>query len=283
MTHPSAQRTATLVGGQGYIGRALLPYLSARGWHCRVMPRQHAWPVRGEDLGAIFYCAGLTGDFHARAADTVEAHVGLLARVLQSDRWTSLVYLSSTRLYDALDPTVRATESLALPVSPLNTRHLFDLTKLAGESVCLAMGGGRARVARLSSVYDAGDDSPGFLPGLVRQVRAAGPGAVLHVESSADAERDYIHRDDVLSALELIAGQGQQPIYNVAAGTNTRNDALARWIGEHTGQRLVFDRPPLGHAAATIDIGRMRDEFNWRPASVESRLGPWLGAKDGTS
>lgn len=270
------EKIATIIGGQGYIGRALAIHLQAGGWRCHVAPRHQSWPRRGEALGTIFYCAGLTGDFYARPQDTVEAHVGLLARVLQSDRWDSLVYLSSTRLYDDLPPGAVATESMRLSVSPLQPRHLFDLTKLAGESVCMAMGQGRARVARLASVYGSVEDAQGFLPALVRQVRAAAPGSVIPVDSSADGERDYVYLPDVLGALESIASRGTQPIYNVAMGGNTRNASLGAWIGERAGRRVEFMREPLGRPAPRVDTALMQAEFGWKPTPVEQVVSSWL-------
>ncbi len=54
---------------------------------------------RGADLGHAFYCIGLTADFRSRPFETIEAHCGLLKEVLSGSRFSSFVYLSSTRVY----------------------------------------------------------------------------------------------------------------------------------------------------------------------------------------
>ena len=267
---------ATIIGGHGFVGSALVRHLTAAGWDCRVPARDAPWPVTGQALGHVFYCAGLTGDYLARAADTVEAHVSLLVRVLQSSHWDSLVYLSSTRLYDGLPAGTLAQETALLPVAPQVPRHLFDLTKLTGESLCHVLGGGRARVARLASVYGSPADPNGFLPALLRQVAQAPRGATIAVDSSPQAARDYIHLPDVLRALVDIAQRGTQTVYNVASGENVRNDELAQWVQRTAGRTLAFRSGQALAEPAVVDIHRLQDEFGWRPARLAAVLTPWL-------
>lgn len=267
---------ATIVGSQGFIGAALLRNLTAAGWDCRAPSRDMRWPVREQALGHVFYCAGLTGDYLQRAADTVEAHVSLLVRVLESTTWESLVYLSSTRLYDGLGAELIAQENTLLPVSPQVPRHLFDLTKLTGESLCHVLGKGRARVARLASVYNSPDDANGFLPSVLHQVAQAPVGASVVMDSSPHAARDYIHLPDVLRALVDIAVRGTHTVYNVATGENLRNDELGQLVRRLAGRELVFRSQQPVAAPAVIDIDRLERDFSWRPARVTSVIAPWL-------
>lgn len=267
---------ATIVGSQGFIGAALLRNLTAAGWDCRAPSRDMTWPVRGQALGHVFYCAGLTGDYLQRAADTVEAHVSLLVRVLESTTWESLVYLSSTRLYDSLGAELIAQENTLLPVSPQVPRHLFDLTKLTGESLCHVLGKGRARVARLASVYNSPEDANGFLPSVLHKVAQAPVGASVVMDSSPHAARDYIHLPDVLRALVDIAVRGTHTVYNVATGENLRNDELGQLVRRLAGRELVFRSQQPVAAPAVIDIDRLQQDFHWRPARVTSVIAPWL-------
>lgn len=271
-----SQPLATIIGGNGFIGAALARHLSSLGWTCEIPPRDMSWPQTGRDLGHVFYCAGLTGDYLARAADTVEAHVSLLARVLQSERWESLVYLSSTRLYDGLAAGVLAEETARLPVAPQVPRHLFDLTKLTGESLCHAMGRGRARVARLASVYNSPADPNGFLPALLRRVAQAAPGEIVAVDSSPQAERDYVHLPDVLRALVDIALRGTQTVYNVASGENVSNARLGEMVARWSGRQLAFHAAPAVPGSAVVDVRRLQQDLGWRPARLEDVVIPWL-------
>jgi nucleoside-diphosphate-sugar epimerase len=267
---------ATIIGGSGFVGSALVRHLKALGWTCYQPEKSAAWPVRDRSLGHVFYCAGLTGDYLTRATDTVEAHVSLLARVLQSTNWESLVYLSSTRLYDHLPAEVLAQETTLLPVAPQVPRHLFDLTKLTGESLCHVLGQGRARVARLSSVYSSPADQNGFLPALLRQISQARRGEVLAVDSGAQTERDYVYLPDVLRALVDIAQRGTQTVYNVASGHNVSNAPLGAWVAQRTGRQLQFSASSATGGSAVVDIRRLLEDFGWQPSGLEAVISKWL-------
>jgi len=271
------ERHATLIGGNGFVGRHLHARLHGEGWTCWV-PRRDDPQLWRRDLGHVFFCAGLTGDFVARTFDTVEAHVSLLNRVLRDAHYESLVYLSSTRLYDSLGD-VEAIEELPLRLTTDNPRHLYDLSKALGESLCSVAGHGRARVARLSCVWGEPSDAEGFLPELMRRVLAsrATLDAVqrprLLVDASPRMARDYVHIDDVLDALVALATQGEATIYNVAGGRNVSNAQLVERLAAASGCEIVHahgrEAPPLPR----ISIARMAEEFGWRPAGVLDRIG----------
>lgn len=271
-----AGRTATVIGGNGFIGRALIRRLEHDGWAVRAAPRDAIWPETHSSLGHVFYCAGLTADFLRDPPATLQAHAGLLSRVLQSAQWDSLVYLSSTRLYDALPPIALAREDGALAIDPRNPRHFYDLTKLTGESLCQVMGATRARVARLSCVYADTADAQGFLPDVLRAVAGTPPGHAVAVASSPHFCRDYVHVADVVQALIDIAVRGTQPVYNVASGANLRNDTLAQWVREHAARRVVFESDRQAPPAPVVDMERFATEFGWQPAPAQQRIVPWL-------
>ena len=274
----SVTGTATIIGGDGFVGRGLAGYLRSTGWQCRIPARSESWPQRGHQLGHIFYCAGLTADYLVRPADTVEAHVSLLAQVLQSDAFESLVYLSSTRLYDSVTVESSASEGSSLCISPLNPRHFYDLTKLTGESICHTMGGGRARVARLACVYDGPDDVAGFLPGILKRLVGVRRGDQISVASSPHFSRDYVHRSDVVVSLVDIAVRGTQPVYNVASGENVSNSDLAALIEARGGRKIFFELDNEPKQPAVVDIQRLRNEFGLCPKTVDQQIGPWLDA-----
>ena len=279
----TAMRRATVVGAAGFIGRHLCRHLQRQGFEVHEAARDERGWIDGP-LGHVFYCAGLTADFAQRPHDTVDAHVSLLDRVLRPQRFHSLVYLSSTRLYDG-SLAEAAVEDAPLTLQPGQPRHLFDLSKALGEALCHAAGGGRARVARLSCVVrDASDDS-GFLPGLLRDVARAvdqapsGRPPRLAVDATPFAVRDYVHLDDVLRALVLIATRGTQPVYNVAGGRNLGNRELFARLRELSGCEIVAARHQRVRPAPRIDISRMRQEFSWQPACMLDKLADLLPAQ----
>lgn len=274
---------ATVIGSAGFIGRALSQQLRSQGFEVHEAARDHQRWLDGP-LGHVFYCAGLTADYAQRPHDAVQAHVGLLNTVLQMGRFDSLVYLSSTRLYDG-SLVDAADEATPLALDPRQPRHLYDLSKALGESLCLAAGGGRARVARLSCVYRDAGDADGFLPKVLRRVPQAlakaesGTPPRLLVDTTLHATRDYVHLDDVLAALVLIATRGTQPLYNVASGRNLSNRELFARLRELSGCEIGAQRQHMTRPSPRIDVSRMRREFAWRPSSLLDKLADLLPAQ----
>jgi UDP-glucose 4-epimerase len=271
-------RKATLIGGNGYVGRHLLARLLSDGWACWV-PQRDDLKLMHRDLGHVFYCAGLTADYAERPFDTVEAHSSLLNQVLRDTTYTSLVYLSSTRLYDSLGDSVgnaSACETSPLTLDPNNPRHIYDLSKALGESLCRVASGGRARVARLSCVWGGDHGSEGFLPELMLGVVAAckkqGKHARLQVNSSPHFKRDYVHIDDVIDALIALAQPADFGIYNVAGGRNISNTELFKCVLDASGCKVdaTSDRPTP--ALPRISIERMALTFGWTPTDALQRL-----------
>jgi nucleoside-diphosphate-sugar epimerase len=270
---------ATVIGADGFIGQRLLAHLRQLGWDCRAPARDDCNFIRAGDLGTVFYCAGLTADFARRPHDMVHAHVSLLNDVLALSDFDALVYLSSTRLYDGRPGFAGAEvdEDTPLTLDPAQPRHLYDLSKALGESLCRQVSGGRARIARLACVYTGtDDDADGFLDTLLARLRAPDRGPMLNVDSPAEAERDYVHIDDVLDALVAIASRGTRPLYNVAGGINVANRQLFARLGDLAGCELRALRDGPTSFPAPISIERMRNEFGWQPRALLDQLPEFL-------
>lgn len=244
----------TVLGAGGFVGRRLAASLRAAG-------HQVHTPARGDaglferPLGRLVYCAGLTADYAARPFDTVQAHAGLLASVLEKASFEHIVYLSSTRLYDSLGEHGGApvTEDTALLLDPHQPRHLYDLSKALGENLCLNSSGGRGAVARLSCVYDWTAGAPGFLS---EWLQRAGREKDLCIDSASGIVRDYIHLDDVVAALTAMADQRSTGIVNVASGEQVSNAELAEVFQRH-GWSVRLARDSARERRATCSVSRM--------------------------
>ena len=136
----------TVLGAQGFIGPRLVAHLASEGHRVFAPPRHADWS--GAHLGHVIYAVGVTHDFAARPFDTIAAHVSRFAELLSDGRFDSLVYLSSTRVYQGLSGTVD--ESADLIVNPTRPGDLYNLSKLTGESLALASGG-PVRIVRRKS------------------------------------------------------------------------------------------------------------------------------------
>ena len=126
----------TLLGAHGFVGRHLLTYLTSLG-HEVIAPARDARLTDACDGTHEIYAIGLTADFRQRPFDTIEAHVSLAAELLRDCDFTSILYLSSTRVYAG---STNTDKSAALTVCPGNPSDLYNLSKLTGEAICNASG-----------------------------------------------------------------------------------------------------------------------------------------------
>lgn len=239
----------TVLGAQGFIGKALSKYLRARG-HQVFTPERQAPEIMKRSLGTVYYCIGLTSDFAQRPFDTVQAHVSYLARILEEAHFEHIVYLSSTRLYDSLSIAEANGES-PLILSPNNPRHIYDLSKALGENLCLTVAPKSSSIARLSSVYDIEVSSPGFLSELLQRLRSE---RAFAIDSSPGYCRDYISLDDAIVSLVAIGEYRANGIYNVASGVNTYNQQIADTLRPFgVDIRFTLSGEPMHLASCNID------------------------------
>jgi nucleoside-diphosphate-sugar epimerase len=246
----------TVLGAGGFIGRNLVTHLRELGHEVHAPMRQER--VFAGALGHVIYCIGLTSDFRQRPFDTVRAHVSVLADVLEKADFTSLLYLSSTRVYAHAPGTDEAT---ALPTRPLEASDLYNLSKLTGESLCLHSGRTGTRIVRLSNVVGFDPHSDNFLSALIRE---ALDGAIM-LRSAPSSSKDYIDLDDVLAVLPRIAAEGVDRVYNVASGRNIPTSHVIEQLQSLTGCRVEVAAAAPSQSFLPIHITRVRREFAFSP------------------
>ena len=257
----------TVLGAGGFIGGRLAKFLRDTGASVEAPPRlpveAYLDQLRAKPLGHVVYCIGLTADFREKSFETVDAHVGVLRRVLAECDFETLTYLSSTRVYIRSAST---NEAAALSVDPGAPEDLFNLSKLMGESLCLASGR-TCRIARVSNVFGEGDVSQNFLTSVLRD---AAKGKV-KIELSPQSTKDYVDVDDVVNWLAKIATSGSRSIYNVASGRNTSNAEIGSAL-RALGVQVEFGTNGKTIAFPEIDVLRLVGEFGKARHSVIERI-----------
>ncbi len=255
----------TILGSNGNIGNHLVNRLRESGQTVFTPSRYDIISSR-KSMGHVIYAIGLTADFRQRPFETVQAHVTLLAELLQQGDFDSLLYLSSTRVYGR---SISGSEDAILSVLPQDSSDLYNLSKLMGESLCLQDIRTTVRVARLSNVVGGANDNPAnFLPTIIRE--AMGGHVVL--STALNSVKDYIHIDDVVELLPRIAAEGRERIYNVASGLHTSHAQWIQQIVTKTGCSVEVLPGASSVSFAPIDISRIRSEFNYHPRSVLNTL-----------
>lgn len=254
----------TVLGASGFVGRHLASALRDAG-HQVITPARDAVTKLVEPLGHVIYCIGLTSDFRTRPFDTMRAHVSVLADVLERADFESLLYLSSTRVYGR---SSTGTEETSLTVDVGDPSDLYNISKLAGESLCLSCARSDVRVARLSNVVGDAPDSDNFLFALIREALSGR----IELKSDLGSAKDYILLKDVLAVLPQIAASGRDRIYNVGSGVNLRHEEITERLIALTSCSLSVSPRALRFKFPTIDVTRLRLEFDFRPSSVIDAL-----------
>jgi nucleoside-diphosphate-sugar epimerase len=243
----------TVLGGSGYIGKHLADYLQQLGHACWV-PKRDDPSIFQRSLGTVFYCIGLTADFRSRPFDTVDAHVGVLSKVLEHGRFDQLIYLSSTRVYLGASDTY---EDQTLAINIQDPDDLYKLSKLMGESLVL-QSGRPCKVVRLSNVVGGERvSSDNFVGSLWRDARS---GNIL-LRTDPLSAKDYVHIDDVVELLVLVAYQGKQRVYNLASGVQTTHAQWLDRICTATGRTWSVLRDAPLQQFLPIRVTRLHTEF----------------------
>ena len=261
----------TVFGAAGFIGSSLVAHLRERGHEVSSLKREQ-WPAPATDLGHVIYAIGLTADFRSRRLDVADAHVHLLTRILREYRFDSLLYLSSTRVYAG---GASSAEDAALSISPLDADHLYNVSKIMGESLVLSDGNARARVARLSNVIGAKDRSENFLNAVITEAIANGR---VMFRTAPDSARDYLGVADACRMIAAISSGGKGRIYNVARGENVSNARIAQLLGARNIE-ATFQPNAKSVTYPVIDVGAIRQEFGFSPASFEKNFDELLAAR----
>ena len=250
----------TILGAAGFVGGELTRELRRQGHGVQAIGRGDT-PPDGKDLGHVFYCIGMTSDFRSQPFATMQAHIAALEPVLQRGGFESFTYLSSTRVYKRALQTHEGSE---IPVSVSDADDLYNISKLAGESLCLSCGQPNVRVARLSNVVGANDSSSNFLADIVRSAA----GGHIAFRTALESAKDYILVSDVVALLIRIGTSGMHNIYNLASGGNTTHEAIAVHLKSLTDCTYsVTSGAPL-IIFPTIDTTRIRSEFSFTAQPV---------------
>ncbi|MBK1694623.1 epimerase [Chromatium weissei] len=261
----------TVLGSHGFIGSHLLQFLKQRGFSYWA-PNRNDETIFTKPLNHVIYCIGLTADFRTRPLDTVEAHICLLKRIIEKANFESFTYLSSTRVYIGAENT---REEQSLIVNPHDSSDLYNLSKLMGESLCLHCGHANMKIARLSNIVGICSEPTNFLTQLLEEGYKNGS---VVLQTSLDSAKDYLSIDDAVNLLTKIALSQTVGIFNVASGANTKTGEIAHFLAQQLGfQTTVINNAPTW-SFATIDIQRIKREFQFHPQQLIDYFPDFLNA-----
>jgi len=297
-----------VVGGGGFLGRALTAQLVSRGRRVHVLGRQLAGgfpPQVSVSSGGLSNEAALRRSlaecgtvFHLACATTPSVSAGLpmlemeeniaptlqFLSVLQDYPDTHLLFLSSGGALYGNIGTRPARED-----DPLNPLSFHGAGKAALEAFLRAHAartGNPLTILRASNLYGPGQPlRAGF--GVVRaMLERARSGTPLEIWGDGETVRDFVYIDDVVEVcLRYAELAGGPKTYNVGSGEGCSLNRLRSVVEAATGRRLhvVHGAPrAMDVRHIELDTGRLRARLGWAPrVSLEQGVGAtwrWLEA-----
>lgn len=254
----------TILGSKGFIGRELKLSLEQKGHEC-FTPEIRDGSLEGIDLGHVIYSAGVP-NFMERPYDAVDAHVCQLKKILEKSNFESLTYFSGGRVYNKMDATE---EEEDLIFNSLDKNDLYGISKIMGESLCVASDNPRIHIARLTNVTGNNFTSHLFLPSIIRDAITKNK---IKIFTSLSSKKDYVYIDDVLDLIPKIAVNGKNKIYNIASGKNTESGELIEKISDITGCDVEVAPNSKEYSFPETSISRIKEEFNFQPTNVLDKI-----------
>ncbi len=256
-----------VTGGTGYLGRAVVRALAARGHEPRVFARRAtaagldgtsvdgdvrdadavARAIRGCD--AVVHTAALVSIWRRRPADFDEVNVGGLAHVIDGAARSGAARIVYTSSFLALPP--------AGCDRPLSAND-YQRTKVAGDAAAGRAVAAGAPIIRLypGVLYGPGEATEGNLVGRLVRDHLAGrlPGVV-----GANRIWSFAYVDDVAAAHVAAVERGRIGARYALGGENAPQRRLFEVLRDLTGRALPREVPYwLSRAVASVEEWRAR-------------------------
>jgi UDP-glucuronate decarboxylase len=153
--------------------------------------------------------------------------------------------------------------------TPVRPRTLYAACKLALSMVAAQRAsqlGIHFAWARIFYVYGPYEDTRRLVPALILTLLRGERFSA----TTGEQVRDYIHVDDIASALVVLAASASDGVFNVCSAEPTTIRALMEEVGRLLGRGELIDfgsRPPARFEPAVIrgDNRRLRESTGWEP------------------
>ena len=286
-----------VTGASGFIGRAVVPALRARGHEVTALERAATgdlaglvdWPAHLAGAGAVVHLAALA---HLRDADearlravNVDAAVALGRAAAAAG--ARMLFMSSVKVLGEETPGAAFDES-----SPLAPQDAYGRAKAAAETALRAIPGLALTVLRPPLVY-----GPGVKANFLALLRAVARGWPLPL-AGIQNRRSLVFAGNLADAVAccLEADKASGRTYGVTDGAPLSTPALCRAIGDALGRpaRLFSFSPALLEIAPparkltrslVVDDSAIRRELGWAPPhGIGDGLrltGAWFRAQGG--
>lgn len=275
--------TVVVTGASGFIARAVLRELDARGADFVAVSRKPAGFGRREAIVQSYHQTP-PGDVLLHLAessnqstieqighDYVTEVTGLVDGLIEKS-FSRVVYASSAVVYGTSDLRPQVPEAATEPT------YVYARSKFENERRVVKAGG---VVARISNVYGPGMSTENVVSRVLEQLPNDGD---IHIIDD-NPVRDFIWVDDVARGLADMALDTTSGVFNLGTGIGTSIRDLAELAVRLAGPRrreLLPSHPSQIVNVRVLDITGTTAAFGWRPVvSLEQGLGLLISGPHG--
>lgn len=247
----------TIFGHSGFIGTNLKNYCS-KNKIAIFLPKKKKFKFK-KNLGHIIYCIG-TGEAKKNPLKAVTSNFEILKVILENNKFKSLTYLSSTRVYLHNKKTSENDEIIH---DLKDESILFSLIKLSAEQLCLSKNNKNIRVIRLTNVYGNHFTKQLYLlPALIRGAKKKGK---IQITINKNSLKNYLHVEEAIPIILKISLKGKNRIYNLAGNKRFRFIDIAKSIQKKINCKIILTNQNTILNDSLINIERIRKEFKFKP------------------
>jgi UDP-glucose 4-epimerase len=264
-----------IVGSQGFIGKSILISNKFKSDELVLFnSKQSIWEDREVlksdflDCESIIWTAGRVNPYLAEyRPDLVELEELEFSKMLENlikghgASYKKFIFLSSAgcTYSDTLPPYKEKDKSFGI--------NQYGKMKIRLEKV-LVSALPNSTIVRLANIYGP-LQQPGKGQGVIAEwIEAIRLGKGLTVFGDLNSSRDYLHIDDVISAIKLINLSDVNEIINIGSGVETTLGCITKLFSSYSPIKIDFefgDRRNFDRSTYWLSIDRAKLELNWEP------------------
>ena len=245
--------------GQGFVGTNLVKYLKKRK-HKVFLPIKGKYKFN-KNLHNIIYCIG-SDNWIKDPKKSYNANLGLVAKIIYNNKFSSFTLMSSTRLYLG-NARNKTKESDLIHINPNIRNYYFNSLKLSAEALCLSFSHKRIRVVRMSNLFGNYFSKQIYL--LPTLIRDSINNKKINILINKRSSKDFLSVEEAIDVLIKIIKKGKHRLYNVAFGKNIKLFKILNKIKKITNCKISYQNQHKLIHEPIININRIKKEFNFSP------------------